>query len=154
MLYRNISPFCEPLRLLMQLLIWIPYESFTLYFCTNFFSYFHTNLCFIQTFTSVISYEFSPLFLCSFRPYFNTNFSPLFARGLDHISFALPYQFSPLFVRIFYCLFRYKFSVFHTNFSPLFVDVRLPKLFCFYNLTKHSSYTLLHAVPLKQWIWL
>ena len=51
-------------------------------------------------------------------------FSPFFARGLDHVSLC--------FIQI----------------SLLFA--RLSKLFCFYNLTKVSSYILLHAVPLNQ----
>ena len=43
---------------------------------------------------------------------------------------------------------------FNTDFLLYFLSffaTRLPRLFCFYNLTKRSSYSLLHAVPLKQW---
>ena len=49
-----------------------------------------------------------------------------------------------------YPMFYLQYMIFLFSLS----DVRLPKLFCFFNLTKHSFYTLLHAVPLKQCDWL
>ena len=146
MLYHNISPFCEPLSFVHQRITFNANRLLFLLLC-------HTNfmLYFIWIF-----------FCLGFRPYF----------------FALPYKFYAVFsykflhfyqgfrhcfyfIQIFFlCMnflpylhMNFTLHFFHTNFSPLFCW-RLPRLFCFYNLTKVSSYTLLHAVPLKQWIWL
>ena len=123
MLYRNISPFCEPLKLCTGITFQL--DLFLCLICIRIFCCIfvrisllcHTNftLCFVRTFCCLFPYEFSvyfsPLFLCSFRPYFNTDFTLYFLLFLSQI--------------------------------------RLPRLFCFYNLTKRSSYSLLHAVPLK-----
>ena len=104
-----------------------------LYFRTNFLLYFRTN----------------------FGPYFNMNFtvfiqlSPLFCHNrLPHIAcfFALPYEFfTAYFYMNFLCIYTWIFSSFLSQ-------IRLPRLFCFYNLTKRSSYILLYAVPLKTMI--
>ena len=107
-----------------------------LYFCTIF----HTN------FYTVFSYIFL-LFYWGFRLYFNRIFTLHFRMNFYHILYK---HFSPFFAEVLHYIRPYFYEIF----SPFFAQIRLPRLFCFYNLTKHSSYTLLHAVPLKQWFWL
>ena len=90
----------------------------------------------------------------NFMLYFRTNFSVFYTNFLLLISIRI----FCVFLLSFFAhldLISYEFyTAFCTNFLLFFAQIRLPRLFCFYNLTKRSSFTLLHAVHLKQWFWL
>ena len=115
---------------------------------------YHNISPFCETLSFDLPYEFFSLFAEVLHSYMRPYFFNL------HTNFFVFYtNFSLHFVHVLHCLF-------HTNFLPLFLKQidsdtlyialhlslleKLPRLFCFYNLTKHSSYTLLHAVPLRQ----
>ena len=130
MLYRNISPFCEPLSFVHQLDLFalphefsfaLPYEFFTLYFRTNF-------LLLISIRIFCVSYNFS--LLISIR---------IFLLSLQQIDWytllildLISIRISPLFAQIDYHTFYIALHLYHTNF--------------------YMNFEMLY--PWKQWIWL
>ena len=110
-----------------------------MYIVLKTFALFFKELHFNWTYFFALPYEFYTVF--------SYEFLCVYMNFLLLISIRIFCVFSPLIL----CLFRPYFT---TNFLLLLQQIRLPRLFCFYNLTKRSSYSFLHAVPLKQCFWL
>ena len=136
LLYRNISPFCEPLSFDLP-------QEFYAVFLTNFLLYLYNFLLSFAT----IDYH---TFYIALHLY--TNFFFVFLYGFSLLFAANRF---PCILQILHCFSVRIFFAYFIRISSLFLQqIRLARLFCLYNLTKRSSYTLLHAVPLKQWFWL